>query len=125
MNISPETNLDLLLQKPYKCDVPGCQKRYTDPSSLRKHVKNHSREEQEQAMALARQARESEACQQPEVAVSSWAESNDLRQGDPLSPSLGLMAGGGLVGYSHYPAYTSPPQYRRAPEGQHEFRRGL
>jgi len=111
--------------KPYKCDVPGCQKRYTDPSSLRKHVKNHSREEQEQAMAMARQARESEACQQSEV-LPSWAEAGtELRQGaDPLSPSsLGLMAGGGLVGYSHYPAYTTPPQYRRAPEGQ-EFRRG-
>lgn len=31
-----------LLQKPYGCQVPGCSKRYTDPSSLRKHVKNHS-----------------------------------------------------------------------------------
>jgi len=95
------------------------------PSSLRKHVKNHSREEQEQAMAMARQARESEACQQSEVGGSPWAEGGtELRQGgDPLSPSLGLMAGGGLVGYSHYPAYTTPPQYRRAPEGQ-EFRRG-
>ena len=29
------------LQKPYACQVPGCLKRYTDPSSLRKHVKNH------------------------------------------------------------------------------------
>lgn len=26
-------------QKPYVCNVPGCTKRYTDPSSLRKHVK--------------------------------------------------------------------------------------
>ena len=26
-------------QKPYACKVPGCTKRYTDPSSLRKHVK--------------------------------------------------------------------------------------
>uniref|UniRef100_S4RE04 C2H2-type domain-containing protein n=1 Tax=Petromyzon marinus TaxID=7757 RepID=S4RE04_PETMA len=25
--------------KPYVCQVPGCSKRYTDPSSLRKHVK--------------------------------------------------------------------------------------
>uniref|UniRef100_A0A182YNL5 Uncharacterized protein n=1 Tax=Anopheles stephensi TaxID=30069 RepID=A0A182YNL5_ANOST len=25
--------------KPYVCKVPGCNKRYTDPSSLRKHVK--------------------------------------------------------------------------------------
>lgn len=27
------------LQKPYACKAPGCTKRYTDPSSLRKHVK--------------------------------------------------------------------------------------
>lgn len=26
-------------QKPYVCKAPGCTKRYTDPSSLRKHVK--------------------------------------------------------------------------------------
>ena len=38
----------VIVQKPYRCEVPGCQKRYTDPSSLRKHVKNHSKEEQEQ-----------------------------------------------------------------------------
>lgn len=30
------------LQKPYACTVNGCNKRYTDPSSLRKHVKNHA-----------------------------------------------------------------------------------
>lgn len=29
----------LLLQKPYICTVEGCTKRYTDPSSLRKHKK--------------------------------------------------------------------------------------
>jgi hypothetical protein len=29
-------------QKPYACQIEGCCKRYTDPSSLRKHVKNHS-----------------------------------------------------------------------------------
>lgn len=28
-----------LPQKPYICKAPGCTKRYTDPSSLRKHVK--------------------------------------------------------------------------------------
>jgi transcriptional activator cubitus interruptus len=27
------------LQKPYVCKAQGCDKRYTDPSSLRKHVK--------------------------------------------------------------------------------------
>ena len=30
---------NLFLQKPYACKAPGCTKRYTDPSSLRKHVK--------------------------------------------------------------------------------------
>lgn len=29
-------------QRPYACQVEGCPKRYTDPSSLRKHVKNHN-----------------------------------------------------------------------------------
>lgn len=31
-----------VLQKPYACQFPGCPKRYTDPSSLRKHVKQHN-----------------------------------------------------------------------------------
>lgn len=35
-----------MLQKPYACQVVGCTKKYTDPSSLRKHVKNHTFEEQ-------------------------------------------------------------------------------
>lgn len=34
------TNILLVFwQKPYVCKIPGCTKRYTDPSSLRKHVK--------------------------------------------------------------------------------------
>lgn len=32
----------LNFQKPYACQVTGCGKRYTDPSSLRKHLKNHT-----------------------------------------------------------------------------------
>lgn len=37
---SPLTAPPLVLsQKPYVCKIPGCTKRYTDPSSLRKHVK--------------------------------------------------------------------------------------
>ncbi|XP_056266625.1 zinc finger protein GLIS1 isoform X2 [Pseudoliparis swirei] len=36
------THLDT---KPYACQMPGCTKRYTDPSSLRKHVKAHSSRE--------------------------------------------------------------------------------
>uniref|UniRef100_A0ACB8F3S6 Uncharacterized protein n=1 Tax=Sphaerodactylus townsendi TaxID=933632 RepID=A0ACB8F3S6_9SAUR len=35
------------MEKPYACQIPGCSKRYTDPSSLRKHVKAHSAKEQQ------------------------------------------------------------------------------
>ncbi|XP_008585446.1 PREDICTED: zinc finger protein GLIS3-like [Galeopterus variegatus] len=35
------------LTKPYACQIPGCTKRYTDPSSLRKHVKAHSSKDQQ------------------------------------------------------------------------------
>jgi len=46
--------------KPYKCEVVGCYKRYTDPSSLRKHVKNHSKEDQEQARMIKESSKERE-----------------------------------------------------------------
>lgn len=40
MNKNTEKYFDLMFpQKPYVCKIPGCTKRYTDPSSLRKHVK--------------------------------------------------------------------------------------
>uniref|UniRef100_UPI000E5590EB zinc finger protein GLIS3-like n=1 Tax=Urocitellus parryii TaxID=9999 RepID=UPI000E5590EB len=35
------------ITKPYACQIPGCTKRYTDPSSLRKHVKAHSSKDQQ------------------------------------------------------------------------------
>lgn len=41
------TGVVFSLQKPYACQIPGCTKRYTDPSSLRKHVKIHSAKEQQ------------------------------------------------------------------------------
>jgi len=114
--------------KPYKCDVPGCQKRYTDPSSLRKHVKNHSREEQEQG-ARVREAEAAQAAEYgwEEAAHLSTEASRQERPGEHLaSPSLGLMAGGGVVGYHGYTPYTPPP-YRR-PEEVHyseiKYRRG-
>lgn len=38
-----------IFQKPYACQIIGCTKRYTDPSSLRKHVKNHNARDQTQS----------------------------------------------------------------------------
>lgn len=43
-------------QKPYTCQVPGCAKRYTDPSSLRKHVKSHTTKDQQQRKKVRRPA---------------------------------------------------------------------
>lgn len=41
--VQPQLIIVLLhiTQKPYACTHPGCTKRYTDPSSLRKHAKTH------------------------------------------------------------------------------------
>lgn len=39
------SQISVLHQKPYACQIPGCTKRYTDPSSLRKHVKAHAAKE--------------------------------------------------------------------------------
>merc|ERR1711936_170402 len=70
-----QTHMD---PKPYKCEVVGCQKRYTDPSSLRKHIKNHSKEEQEQVRLLKETLKEMMTQHQP-------------------SANMNLMCGGGLV----------------------------
>lgn len=42
LHCSPSFWCCICSQKPYACQIPGCTKRYTDPSSLRKHVKAHS-----------------------------------------------------------------------------------
>jgi hypothetical protein len=48
------SNYMCVVQKPYACQVQGCSKRYTDPSSLRKHVKNHTTKEQVQVRKKVR-----------------------------------------------------------------------
>lgn len=50
-------------QKPYACQVTGCTKRYTDPSSLRKHIKNHTPKEQHQARRKSRGSQEEKQLQ--------------------------------------------------------------
>jgi hypothetical protein len=71
------------LQKPYKCEVLGCTKRYTDPSSLRKHVKSHSQEEQLQyrrSKDLANMAKRSTS---PTARYSTWTPSSVTPSGNP------------------------------------------
>ena len=116
-------------QKPYKCEVLGCPKRYTDPSSLRKHVKSHSTEEQLQYRRFKDQINAQKAQQQQqqqgggpamatvsedgggrdEEAARSWAEEEDNKQQQQASAStllaVGLQAGGTMVdmGTHHQP----------------------
>ena len=75
--------LSFFLQKPYKCEVLGCTKRYTDPSSLRKHVKSHSQEEQLQyrrSKDLANMAKRSTS---PTARYSTWTPSSVTTSGNP------------------------------------------
>lgn len=55
----------LMLQKPYACQIPGCSKRYTDPSSLRKHVKAHSAKEQQVRKKVSRPLLQAPLCRHP------------------------------------------------------------
>lgn len=55
----------LMLQKPYACQIPGCSKRYTDPSSLRKHVKAHSAKEQQVRKKVRQPLSQAQLCRHP------------------------------------------------------------
>ena len=75
----------------------GCYKRYTDPSSLRKHVKNHSKEDQEQMKVLKESVKERRRSY-PDISlapdsVSCWTCPTSCDQ----TANLGLMSGGGLM----------------------------
>jgi len=101
--------------KPYRCDVFGCQKRYTDPSSLRKHVKNHTREEQEQV----KQIKDNGRAKHREVREDTWLEI------DPVGSTgnLALLSGGGVVTTDVDPLssmYESPCK-RQAEDGGQSY----
>lgn len=118
----------LLTQKPYKCEVLGCTKRYTDPSSLRKHVKSHSQEEQLQyrrSKDLANMAKRSTS---PTARYSTWTpssmtnvnidDSGNSTTAPPgavaaqhllTSSSTLLQTGGTLLTVEDFTASSSPP----------------
>ena len=79
----------------------GCEKKYTDPSSLRKHVKMHSKEDQDQC-------RTTRAGEQD--LLNNWQD-----QEANSSSSLGLLSGGG--------EFYSGGMYRPGEEFSH-YRRG-
>ena len=88
--------LSFFLQKPYKCEVLGCTKRYTDPSSLRKHVKSHSQEEQLQyrrSKDLANMAKRSTS---PTARYSTWTPSSVTTSGNPSGVTPGSNPGQGI-----------------------------
>ena len=90
--------------------MPNCTKRYTDPSSLRKHVKSHSLEEQRQCK-LKKDTPTPTQC--PSMSTSlPWATAATPRQSGTDTPtsnsfnmgmssstllSVGLQAGGTVM----------------------------
>ena len=66
----------------------GCQKRYTDPSSLRKHVKNHTKEEQDQV----KQVKVYSKTRSKDCSHKGWLEIDSLPSGN-----MSLLSGGGEV----------------------------
>lgn len=68
----------LVLQKPYACQIPGCSKRYTDPSSLRKHVKAHSAKEQQVRKKVRRSSSQAHLCRCPSGLPDACPASNQV-----------------------------------------------
>ena len=99
-------------QKPYQCEVFGCQKRYTDPSSLRKHVKNHTKEEQDQV----KQTRDSSHGKSTDTSQEGWLEAKHENP-NQFPGNLTLMSGGGVMASEMY-EFGSPydTQYIRQVE---------
>ena len=78
----------------------GCQKKYTDPSSLRKHIKNHSKEEQEQVRLVKENMKVKRGLQIVEVEPgtdSTWGMVEHEMMNPCPAGNLNLMCGGGLV----------------------------
>ena len=96
----------------------GCQKRYTDPSSLRKHVKNHSKEDQDQCRTGPKD--------RPSQDLATWQDqetttttNNNNNNNNNSSSSLGILSAGGMLSPGEY--YSDI--YRSAEEFPH-YRRG-
>ena len=86
----------------------GCNKRYTDPSSLRKHVKNHSKEEQEQ-VKMGRDT--GSQGRSTDNSMEGWLDTGEQAVGPNLAllcPLIGQHTGtpGAAIGQSPAPGYT-------------------
>ena len=68
----------------------GCTKRYTDPSSLRKHVKSHSQEEQLQYRRSKDLANIAKRSTSPTARYSTWTpqQSSVTTSGPPGTASV-------------------------------------
>ena len=82
----------------------GCNKRYTDPSSLRKHVKNHSKEEQEQVKMVRDSGSQGRST---DNIMEGWLDTEGPNLA-LLCPLIGQHTGtqGAAIGQSPAPGYT-------------------
>lgn len=63
-------------KKPYACDASNCTKRYTDPSSLRKHARTHRRQAASQQTPSRVQASVSTTKTATNIETSSLTDSS-------------------------------------------------
>ena len=70
----------------------GCEKRYTDPSSLRKQVKKQTKEEQDQA----KQTRDSSQGKSTDTSQEGWLEA-EHENPNQLPGNITLMSGGEVM----------------------------
>ena len=125
------------MQKPYKCEVVGCSKRYTDPSSLRKHVKGHSTEEQLQYRRSKDLANIAKRSNSPTNRYANWVppptqqaiappQQQGLEaagHGSDAALSAGAasqqhhhQSGGGCIQLVNYPTETGQHLYSQHPQ---------
>ena len=86
----PYVSINILLihqvDKPYDCRYPGCEKRYTDPSSLRKHVKIYGHSKKAEAEALTHSSSSSGFGSSSHFPTPSASPSTTCHSPNPLMP---------------------------------------
>ena len=90
--------------------MTGCHKRYTDPSSLRKHIKNHSKEEQDQVRLLKESLKVRRGVQM-QPSQESWMVEQEMMNSSCPTSNMNLMSGGGLVQYDAWQRRLAEEKY--------------
>lgn len=100
--------------KPYICKKPGCNKRYTDPSSLRKHVRTHGHCVKESSPSAISASPSTVSSSYSSITNNARPTGGTLLTGTArgvivpisLSPSVTEMSSVGII--PHTPLHSNP-----------------